>query len=385
MTGTLSGLRIVEMAGIGPAPFCGMMLADHGAEVIRVLRPGMVTSLGDPAKDILNRNRLTLTIDLKQAAGVALVRELCDGAAGLIEGFRPGVMERMGLGPDELLGRNPRLVYGRMTGWGQEGPLSDAPGHDINYIALSGNLHGYGRAGEKPTPPINAVGDFGGGGMLLAFGMLAGILHAERTGVGQVVDCAMTDGAALLAAMTWTFRAQGAWRHERGTNLLDTGAHFYDSYECADGKYVAVGAIEPQFYAALRERLGLGDDPQVARQLDAGAWPELKARFSTLFLERTRDDWCALLEGSDACVSPVLSMAEAPEHPHHRARGAFVQAGGVVQPAPGPRFASAPAAPVRMPQAADKTVTILGELGFPADRIRALVEAGAIAGASGWA
>lgn len=377
MAGTLEGLRIVEMAGLGPAPFCGMMLADHGAEVIRVLRPGMVTSLGDPAKDILNRNRLTLTVDLKQAEGVALVRELCDGAAGLIEGFRPGVMERIGLGPTELIGRNPKLVYGRMTGWGQEGPLSDAPGHDINYIAVTGNLHTYGRAGDKPTPPINAVGDFGGGGMLLAFGMLAGILHAERTGLGQVVDCAMTDGAALLAAMTWTFRAQGAWRDERGVNLLDSGAPFYDSYECADGKYLAVGAIEPQFYAVLRERLGLADDPEFARQMDAGAWPELKVRLAVLFLERTRDEWCVLLEGSDACVSPILSMAEAPDHAHNRARGTFVEAGGVVQPAPGPRFGASPAAPVRMPEA-ENTADVLGRLGFASERIAALAAAGAI-------
>lgn len=378
MTGTLSGLRIVEMAGIGPAPFCGMMLADHGAEVIRVQRPGMVTSLGDPAKDVLNRNRLTLTVDLKQADGVALVRELCDGAAGLIEGFRPGVMERMGLGPDELIGRNSRLVYGRMTGWGQDGPLSDAPGHDINYIAVAGNLHSYGRAGQAPTAPINAVGDFGGGGMLLAFGMLAGILHAERTGQGQVVDCAMTDGAALLAAMTWTFRAQGAWRDERGVNLLDSGAHFYDSYECADGGFIAVGAIEPQFYAALRERLGLGDDPDFARQMDARAWPDLKARLAALFRQRTRDEWCAVLEGSDACVSPILSMAEAPDHPHNQARGTFQTAGGVVQPAPGPRFAASPAGPVRMPDGVESTADGLRRLGFGDDRIAALAAAGAI-------
>lgn len=382
MAGALGGIRVIEMAGIGPGPFCGMMLADHGAEVIRVLRPGMVTSLGDPARDILTRNRRTLVVDLKRAEGVALVGELCDSAAALIEGFRPGVMERMGLGPSELLRRNPGLVYGRMTGWGQDGPLAQAAGHDINYIAVSGNLHTYGRAGERPTPPINAVGDFGGGGMLLAFGLLAGILHAQRTGEGQVVDCAMTDGAALLAAMTWTFRAQGAWADERGVNLLDTGAPFYETYECADGRFVAVGAIEPRFYDELRAKLGLAADAEFDEQSDATRWPELKARLTALFRQRTRDEWCALLEGTDACVSPVLAMAEAADHPHNRARGTFVEADGITQPAPGPRFSVSPAGAVRMPEPGDRTAQVLAALGFHDERIQALAATGAIAAAS---
>lgn len=377
--GALAGLRVIEMAGIGPAPFCGMMLADHGAEVIRIARPGLVSSLGDPGKEILNRSRRTLVIDLKRPEGVAVVADLTAGAAALIEGFRPGVMERIGLGPDALLGRNPALVYGRMTGWGQDGPLAAAPGHDINYIALAGNLHGYGRAGEKPTAPINAVGDFGGGGMLLAFGVLAGILSAQRTGRGQVVDCAMVDGAALIGAMTWMFAAQGAWRDERGVNLLDGGAPFYDSYECADGKFVAIGAIEPQFYAELRRRLGLSDDPEFERQMDARAWPRVRAKLEALFRARTRDEWCALLEGSDACAAPVLSLAEAPAHPHNRARGTFVEAGGVVQPAPAPRFSRDGEVAAAMPNGRDDTAETLEALGFAVDRIAALRDSGVIA------
>ena len=321
----LAGIRIVELAGLAPAPFAAMMLADHGAEVIRIERAGHAHPV--PAeKDILRRGRAEiLTLDLKSPAGVARVRELARGAHGLIEGFRPGVMERLGLGPDVLLGDNPRLVYGRMTGWGQEGPLAPVAGHDINYIALAGNLHGYGRAGEKPTPPANAVGDFGGGGMLLAFGMLAGIL----SGKGQVIDCAMVDGAALIAAQTWSLLAAGMWKDERGANLLDGGAAFYDSYECADGKFVAMGAIEPHFFAVLKEKLGLQRG-----QFDPGLRDELTA----LFRQRPRDHWCALLEGTDGCFAPVLSMGEAPRHPHIAARGTLVEEEGMIQPAPAPRF-----------------------------------------------
>jgi alpha-methylacyl-CoA racemase len=329
MAGILSGIRIIELAGLAPAPFAAMMLADHGAEVVRIEREGWVPPI--PAEhDILRRSRAEiLTLDLKAPEAVERVRGLAAEADGLIEGFRPGVMERLGLGPDVLTKDNPRLVYGRMTGWGQEGPLAGAPGHDINYIALAGNLHGYGRADGKPTPPINAVGDFGGGGMLLAFGMLAGILSARSTGKGQVVDCAMLDGAALLSAQTWSLLNAGLWKDERGVNILDGGAAFYDTYECADGKYVSVGALEPQFFAALQDKLNL-DIPQHD--------PGLRDALTATFRQHPRQHWCDLLEGSDACFAPVLSMAEAPAHPHVALRGTFANINGQTQPAPAPRF-----------------------------------------------
>jgi alpha-methylacyl-CoA racemase len=333
MSGVLSGIRIVELAGLAPAPFAAMMLADHGAEVIRVEREGKTPPI-PVDKDILRRNRTAIVaLDLKSEEGAARVRDLARDADGLIEGFRPGVMERLGLGPESLLQDNPRLVYGRMTGWGQDGPLSGAAGHDINYIALAGNLHTYGRAGERPVPPANAVGDFGGGGMLLAFGMLAGILSARSTGRGCVVDCAMVDGAALLAAQTWSLLAAGMWRDERGVNLLDGGAAFYDSYECADGRHVAVGALEPQFFGVLMDKLGLS-----CGQADAGLRQELAAAFRS----HPRDHWSALFEGTDACVAPVLSLAEAPDHPHNKTRGTFINDGGLTQPAPAPRFSKEP-------------------------------------------
>jgi alpha-methylacyl-CoA racemase len=325
----LEGLRIIELAGLAPAPFAAMMLADHGAEVVRIERAGSTPPI-PPDKDILRRHRAEiLSLDLKQEADVARVRELACTADGLIEGFRPGVMERLGLGPDALRADNPRLVYGRMTGFGQDGPLAQAAGHDINYIALSGNLHTYGRADGKPTPPVNAVGDFGGGGMLLAFAMLAGILSARSTGKGQVIDCAMVDGAALIAAQTWTLLAAGRWQDARGANLLDSGAAFYDSYECADGKWVAIGALEPQFFATLKDRLGLA-----SAQFDRGLRDEL----ARLFRSQPRDHWCALLEGSDACFAPILSMAEAPHHPHNIARETFTDRNGYTEPTPAPRF-----------------------------------------------
>ena len=329
MSGVLSGIRIVELAGIGPAPFAGMMLADHGATVIRVEREDQPPVI-PPAYDILGRSRAsTVRVDLKSEKGAARVRELARDADGLIEGFRPGVMERLGLGPEVLLGDNERLVYGRMTGWGQEGPLAHAAGHDINYIALAGALHTYGREGGPPTPPVNAVGDFGGGGMLLAFGMLAGILAARRTGKGQVIDCAMVDGAALISALTWSLKAAGMWKDERGVNLLDTGAPFYDVYRCADGKWVAVGALEPHFFAVLREKLGLASS-----QHD----PALRDELTRTFGSRDRAHWCALLEGSDACFAPVTTMAEAPGHPHLMLRGTFANSRGYPEPAPAPRF-----------------------------------------------
>jgi alpha-methylacyl-CoA racemase len=306
-----------------------MMLADHGAEVIRIERAGHAPPI-PPDKDILRRGRAQiLELDLKSEEGAVRVRELGRTADGLIEGFRPGVMERLGLGPDELCAGNPRLVYGRLTGWGQEGPLAQAPGHDIDYIALAGNLHGYGRAGGKPTPPVNAVADFGGGGMLMAFGMLAGILSAKATGKGSVIDCAMVDGAALIAAQTWSLLAAGMWKDERGANLLDGGAAFYDSYECSDGKWVAVGALEPPFFAALAEKLGLK-----SQQHD----PALRDELAATFRQHPRQHWAELLEGSGACFAPVLSMAEAPAHPHLAHRGTFRERDGMIEPAPAPRF-----------------------------------------------
>ena len=329
--GALAGLRIVELAGIGPAPFAGMMLADHGAEVVHVHRPDALPDLRDP----LLRSRRLVQADLKSREGVAAVRALADTADGLIEGFRPGVLERLGLDPLTLIASNPRLVVGRMTGYGQTGPLASAAGHDINYIAVAGALHALGRAGDKPTPPINLIGDFGGGGMLLAFGMVAALLSAARTGQGQVIDCAMTEGAALLMSMIWGFRTTRDWRDERGANLIDTGSHFYDTYETADGKFVALGAIEPQFYARFRALAGIAEDPAFDAQFDRAAWPELRRRLATLFLMRSREEWCALMEGEDACLAPVLAMAEAPDHPHNVARCSFVERHGVVQPRTG--------------------------------------------------
>jgi alpha-methylacyl-CoA racemase len=348
MPGALEGITIIELAGIGPAPFTGMMLADHGARVIRIDRPG-TAARGALKFDASLRNRDHVEFDLKSDEGRAQVLEMVREADGLIEGFRPGVLERMGLGPDVLLEANPRLVIGRMTGWGQDGPMANAAGHDINYIALAGSLHTFGRAGEKPTPPLNAVGDYGGGGMMLAFGMLAGILSARTTGKGQVVDCAMVDGGALLATLIWSLHSTGRWEDGRGRNILDTGAAYYETYETADGKFVAIGPVEPQFYAELLERLGISGDPDFADQNDRAAWPRMKERLTQIFLGKTRDEWCALLEGSDVCFAPVLSLAEAPKHPHNVARGTFIEAAGITQPAPAPRFSGTPAPKVRPP------------------------------------
>ncbi|MDR7258697.1 alpha-methylacyl-CoA racemase [Sphingomonas sp. BE270] len=365
----LAGLRILEMAGIGPGPFCGMMLADHGAEVIRVERPG-ASGLTEAARDPLLRSRRTIMLDLKKPEAIAAVRRIAATCDGLIEGFRPGVMERLGLGPEALLADNPKLVYGRMTGWGQTGPLASEPGHDIDYIAISGTLHALGEAGRKPVAPMNLVGDFGGGGMMLAFGMLAAILSAQATGQGQVVDCAMTDGSAVLASMIWGFRGMGRWSAARGTNLLDGGAHFYDTYETADGKWIAVGAIEPQFYAALRQVMGL-DGAEWEAQFAPASWPRLKADLADRFKLRTRDAWVSAFEGHEACIAPVLGFDEAIAHPHNVARATFVTAGGVTQPAPAPRYSVSATVPPRMADAPDEAA-ILAEAGFTPAEIAAL-------------
>jgi alpha-methylacyl-CoA racemase len=348
MPGALEGITIVELAGIGPGPFAAMMLADHGARVIRIDRPG-TAARGTMKFDASLRNREHAEFDLKSDEGRAAVIDLVREADGLIEGYRPGVLERMGLGPDVLLAANPRLVIGRMTGWGQDGPMANAAGHDINYIALAGSLHTFGRAGDKPTPPLNAVGDYGGGGMMLAFGMLAGILSAKATGKGQVVDCAMVDGAALLATLIWSLHSTGRWEDERGRNILDTGAAYYETYETSDGRFVAIGPVEPQFYMELLEKLGIAGDPDFADQNDRAAWPRMKERLTQIFLGKSRDEWRELLEGSDVCFAPVLGLAEAPKHPHNVARGTFIEAAGIVQPAPAPRFSGTPAPKVRPP------------------------------------
>lgn len=341
MTGPLSGLKIVEFEGIGPGPFCGMLLSDLGADVIRI--DGPRSRSGGGPKDVTGRGRRSVALDLKTPDGVETCLKLIGRADALIEGYRPGVLEKLGLGPDVALSRNPRLVYGRMTGWGQAGPLARAAGHDINYIALTGALWATGRAGQPPAPPLNLIGDYGGGALYLAFGLLAGVIHARATGQGQVVDAAMTDGAASLTAMFWGMRAAGLWQDSRDANLLDGGAHFYDCYETSDGKWVSIGSIEPQFYALLREIAGLGDDA-FQNYMDRSQWPALSEQVAAVFRTRTRDEWCALMEGTDVCFAPVLSWDEAPSHPHNAARQTFVEVQGVTQPAPAPRFSATPGA-----------------------------------------
>ena len=381
MAGPLAGLRIVEFAGIGPGPFCGMMLADHGAEVIRIDRASGGRGGSQPVstKDVLARGRKSIALNLKSEQGIALARKLCASADGLIEGFRPGVMERLGLGPEVLLSDNPKLVYGRMTGWGQTGPYAPHAGHDINYIALAGALAHFGRAGEKPTPPINMVGDFGGGGMMLAFGMVSALLNVARGGEGQMIDAAMTDGTAVLMAMIHGMANQGIWREDMGANLLDTGAHFYDTYETADGKFVSIGSIEPQFYAELRARLGLAEDPDFDAQMSPAQWPALKDKLAAIFKTKTRADWDALLEHSDVCYAPVLTMSEAREHPHNSARQTFVEVAGTPQPAPAPRYSgTATATPSPAPMPGDDTADILAELGLSEGEIAEFRQAGAV-------
>jgi alpha-methylacyl-CoA racemase len=379
--GPLAGTTIIEIAGIGPGPYCGMLLADLGADVIRVDRAGAVQG-GDPERppaDLLNRGRRSVGVDLKSPEGAGVVLDLVERADALFEGFRPGVAERLGIGPDECLARNPRLVYGRMTGWGQDGPYAPTAGHDINYISLAGALDPIGRRGEAPVPPLNLVGDFGGGGLMLAFGLVAGLLEARTSGRGQVIDAAMVDGAASLMTMTHSFRAMGIWNDERGTNMLDTGAPFYDVYETADGGYVSIGSIEPQFYAELLRLTGL-EGEELPWQHERAQWPAMKERMAEVFRTKTRAEWCEIMEGSDVCFAPVLPIAEAVEHPHNVARGTFVEVAGITQPGPAPRF-SRTAGEIRRPppHAGQHTDEVLAAAGFDADRIAKLREAGAVA------
>ena len=379
--GPLTGIRIVELQGIGPGPFCGMMLSDMGAELIRIDRADRVQG-GDPAKppkDLLARGRRSVGIDLKNPAGVEAALRLIDGADAVFEGFRPGVMERLGLGPDVCLERNPKLVYGRMTGWGQEGPYAGMAGHDINYIALAGALAPIGRKGQAPVPPLNLIGDFGGGGMLLALGLVAALLEAQRSGKGQVVDAAMVDGASSLITFIHGMIASGTWVEERGANLLDTGSHFYDAYETSDGRYVAFGSIEPQFYAELLELTGLQDE-ELPNQMDRAGWPELKQRVASLVKSKTRAEWEAVMEGSDVCFAPVLEPSEAPLHPHAQHRKSFVEIAGVVQPAPSPRFSRTVSAVQGPPShAGQHSVEVLTDAGFSEEEVAALRESGAVA------
>ena len=380
MGGPLEGVRVVELAGIGPGPYACMLLADAGADVLRIDRAtgSPPVAKDGPHWDILLRSRRSVAVDLKDPDGVALVLDLVTRADALVEGWRPGVAERLGLGPDECLGRNPRLVYGRMTGWGQQGPLAQSAGHDIDYIALSGALWSIGRAGDRPVPPLNLVGDFGGGGMVLAFGVTAALVDARRSGAGQVVDAAMVDGAASLMTMTYSFHQLGLWNDQRGANILDTGAPYYEVYDTADGKWFAVGAIEPQFYAELIKVLGLNGEDLPA-QNDRSQWAATKERFAAIFRTRTRDQWAASFDGTDACGAPVLSPWEAHRHPHNRARDTFIEVDGVVQPGPVPRFSRTPASVSRPPTPpgldADEA---LADWGVDEERIASLREAGAI-------
>jgi alpha-methylacyl-CoA racemase len=382
--GPLAGIKVVEIAGIGPGPYGAMLLADLGADVIRIDRSSGVNAFGqgpgaEPPADILARGRRSVAVDLKHPDGVAAVLDLIAEADVLVEGFRPGVMERLGLGPEVCLERNPRLVYGRMTGWGQEGPYATAAGHDINYIALAGALEPLGRAGEQPTPALNLIGDFGGGGMMLAFGVCAALVEVARSGEGQVIDAAMIDGAASLMTMTWSFKHMGIWNDERGTNMLDTGAHFYDTYETSDGKYVSIGSIEPQFYAELLRLTGI-DPESMPKQMDKSQWTASKERLAEVFKTKTRDEWSEIMEHTDVCFAPVLSMDEAPQHPHIAQRETFTEVAGLVQPAPVPRFSRTPGTVERPPpHAGQHTDEVLESWGVSPERIAELRESKAIA------
>ena len=378
--GVLSGYKVVEFAGIGPAPMCAMLLSDMGAEVLRIDR-AEDASLGIPTDakfNLLGRGRRSVALDLKKEDGTEVALRLVGQADALIEGFRPGVMERLGLGPDVCMARNERLVYGRMTGWGQEGPLAPAVGHDINYISLVGALHSIGRKGEAPVPPLNLVGDFGGGGVYLALGVVGALLEAQKSGKGQVIDVAMIDGAASLMTAIFGLRAAGRWTDERGDNILDTGAHYYNVYETSDGKYIGIGSIESKFYAELLRLTGL-EGQELPRQNDKTAWPDFKDRLTAIFKTKTRDEWDQILEGSDVCYAPVLSMEEAPSHPHNKERGTFVEIDGVPQPAPAPRFSRTPSAIQRPPaNPGEHTEEALIDWGFETADLDRLRTSGAI-------
>lgn len=373
--GPLAGLKVIEFAGIGPGPFCGMLLSDLGADVVRIDRKGQ--GKGSPA-DITSRGRRSVGLDLKNPASIETCLKLMEEADAIIEGFRPGVMERLGLGPDVALTRNPKLVYGRMTGWGQFGPYANAAGHDMNYIAITGALHAIG-TGDKPIPPLNLVGDFGGGALYLAFGLLAGVIHARQSGQGQVIDCAMSDGAASLMAMFYGFKAGGGWKEQRRSNLLDGGAHFYDTYQCADGKWISIGSIEPQFYALLLEKTGI-NDPDFAGQMDRGRWESLRQKLGHVIAQKSQAEWCEIMDATDVCFAPVLDLDEAPKHAHNVARQTFVDIDGVVQPAPAPRFSATPGAIQGPPPAVGAhDQQALSDWGFSGDQIAELRTAGALA------
>ena len=373
--GPLHGVKVVEIASIGPGPFAAMMLADMGDDVIRLERAGAAAGLGSGSWNYMHRGRPSVACDLKAEEGRDLALRLCESADALIEGFRPGVMERLGLGPDDVAARNPKLVYGRMTGYGQEGPMSAVAGHDINYVSLSGALGAIAREGERPLFPLNLVGDFGGGGMLLALGVLAAVIEARESGEGQVVDASMVEGASVMMTLMHAMRDVGMWNDRPGTNLLDSGAHFYEVYECSDGGFIAVGALEPQFYAKLLELMEL--DPAEFPQMDQARWPELKARFAEVFATKTRDEWAAILEPAEACATPVLGMAEAPGHPHNAARCSFAEIGGKLQPGPAPQFSRTPSSvPEPPPEPGADTEAALAAWGFSGDEIADYVRGG---------
>ena len=378
--GPLSGYRIIEIAGIGPGPFAAMMLADMGAEVIRVERAQSVKGAAPATAhwDTLLRGRKNIAIDLKNPQGVEALLQLVEKADAIIEGFRPGVMERLGIGPTECAKRNPKIVFGRMTGWGQDGPYAPLAGHDINYIALAGALAHFSRAGEAPVPPLNMVGDFGGGGMFLAFGVVCALLETQKSGKGQVIDAAMIDGSATLMSMFWAMKSIGMFNENApGTNLLDTGAHFYDVFQCQDDKYISIGSIEPQFYALLLEKTGLTNDPAFAKQMDPSQWPTLNAKLQDVIKQKTQAQWCAIMEGTDVCFAPVLTMTEATQHPHHIARNTFINIAGVTQPAPAPRFSrTSPETPTPPAHAGQHSTQILNEWGI--SNITELLASGAV-------